>query len=69
MGEHNEQEYYSRFFTYSNTLKDALKIVSKDQQNSASIHLAGLPYQGLSIKSVIVNIAKKNITQWASGQK
>ena len=43
----------------SNTLKDALKIVSKDQQNSASSHLAGLPYQGLSIKSVIDNIAKK----------
>ena len=49
----------------SNTLKDALKIVSKDQQNSASNHLAGLPYQGLSIKSVIDNIEKKNITQWA----
>ena len=46
----------------SNTLKDALKIVSKDQQNSASNHLAGLPYQGLSIKSLIDNIAKNNIT-------
>ena len=49
----------------TNTLKDALKIVSKEQQNSATNHLAGLSYQGLSIKSVIDNIVKKNITQWA----
>jgi Reverse transcriptase (RNA-dependent DNA polymerase) len=48
-----------------NTLKDALKIISKDQKNLAVNHLIGLAYQGLSLKVVTEHLPKKSINQWA----
>jgi hypothetical protein len=61
----NDKNIASDSLLMASNLKQALKIVSKDQKNLASNHFIGLAYQGLSIKAVTENLSQKHIEWWA----